>query len=351
MRSSAGWKDSGVSADLARIADRLRKAASVAALTHSKPDGDAVGSTLALTRTLLRLGKRAFAVYPPPWQGRFDAIVGRTPVIHIEPGLREVATPVEPDEIVVLDTRAWSQVAEAGKWLRERSEKTLVIDHHTHGDQDMGDVAAVDPAAAAACMLTARLCADLLGVEGAAKLPAEIAEPLYLGVATDTGWFRHPNVSAAVLSLSADLLSAGADHARLMRATEQVERPQRLAMMAAALASLELHESGQIALMSLRQADFQRAGAESDDAGGFVDIPLCVATVVVSAVLNEAGPNQTKISLRSKGANAGNGVVADVNSVAMRLGGGGHVQAAGARVDLPLDEAKARLLAALTGSA
>jgi len=332
---------------LDEIAQRLRAAGSVAVVTHSKPDGDAVGSTLALARTLLLLGKRAVAVYPPPWQERFDAVVGDTPVVRLQPHSHSVDEARRPDAIVVVDTRAWSQVAEASQWLRDNADRVLVVDHHTHSDLDMGAVAAVDPSAAAACMLVATLCLRLLDLHDAAALPADIAEPLYLGLATDTGWFRHPNVDSDVLALAAKLLRAGADHAKLLRETEQVERPQRLAIMQRALTSLELLERQRVALMSLRQSDFERVGAERDDAGGFVDIPLVVRTVLVSAVLTEAGAEQTKLSLRSKGANLASDIVTDVNRIAMTFGGGGHVQAAGALIRAPLEQARTMLLEAI----
>lgn len=334
---------------LMTIADRLRCASAVATITHSKPDGDAIGSSLALTRTLERLSKRAVAVYPPPWRSRFDRIVGETPIVPMPPGEHDVVTPFEPEEIVVVDTRAWSQVAEAGRWLRNNHEHVLVIDHHKHGDEDMGAVAAIDPSAAAACQIVAKLCVELLGVKDAAALPLDIAEPLYLGLATDTGWFRHPSVSASVMALAASLLRAGANHAKLLYETEQVERPQRLAMMRAALDSLEMHEQDRVAIMSLRRADYARAGAESEDAGGFVDIPLCVQSVLVTAVLTEASDTTTKISLRSKRPGVVDGLVTDVNRVAMTFGGGGHVQASGALAHESLDRAKALLLEAIRG--
>ncbi|RMD64355.1 MAG: hypothetical protein D6824_04100, partial [Planctomycetota bacterium] len=332
---------------LATIASNLRRAGNVAVVTHSKPDGDAVGSTLALVRTLLLLGKRAVAVYPPPWQERFDAVVRNTPVVKLQPHHHSVEGAERPDAIVVVDTRAWSQVAEASHWLRENADRVLVVDHHTHSDLDMGVTAAVDPSAAAACMLVTTLCLRLLDLQEPAALPADIAEPLYLGLATDTGWFRHPNVNSDVLALAAGLLRAGADHAKLLRETEQVERPQRLAMMQRALASLELLEQQRVALMSLQQSDFESVGAERDDAGGFVDIPLVVRTVLVSAVLTEAGADQTKLSLRSKGANLASDIVTDVNRIAMTFGGGGHVQAAGALIQAPLREARTLLLQAI----
>jgi phosphoesterase RecJ-like protein len=179
-------------------------------------------------------------------------------------------------------------------------------------------------------------------------LPRDVATPLFLGLATDTGWFRFSNVRQQTLALAARLIGAGVDHASLYEMIEQQNTAARMRLLARALSSLELHKHASIALMSLTQADFKEAGADSEDTGGFADGPMSVVGVQVVVTLTEmtkpGDPNPlTKASLRSKpGPHA-----IDVAAVCNKLGGGGHARAAGVKLKLPLASAREVVLKAL----
>lgn len=331
---------------LETIASELRTAASVALLTHERPDGDAIGSALALARSLALIGVKATPIFVGAWPSRFDAIVGDTPVLKLgnEPDLDKL--PADPSRIVITDTGAWSQLAKLRSWLQLRSERVFVIDHHLHGDGDVSRLRHIETEVGAVCQTVAQVCRLLVRVDRVSELPASIAEPLYLGLATDTGWFRHSNVTPAGFRVAAELLEAGADHARLYRLCEQSDRPARLRVIGSALGSLEMLSDDAIAMISLSFDDLKSAGATLDDAGGLTDMLLTAAPVRVAASLVEVGVNRTKISLRSKNADADT-LAIDVNQVARAFGGGGHARAAGARLDLPVDQAAARVAEAL----
>jgi len=332
--ASTEW---ATSIDVPAIASRLSSARRVAILTHTKPDGDAIGSTLALARTLASIGVEGTPFYLPPWPYRFDQVVRDTPVVHLDAGDNKHIIPWEPDAVVVLDTGSWSQLGGVEHWLHDHTDKTIVIDHHLHGDADTAPAKLIDTAASAACEIVARLAVELLGVDTAAKLPKEIAEPIYMGIATDTGWFRHSNTSPATHRLAADLLDAGIEHDRLFAIIEQSDNESRLRLLARALASLEMHAGSRVAIMSLRGADFERADAQPGDSGGFVEAPLAIAEVRVSAMVTETDWGATKISLRSKP--VGDEDAIDVNAIARDFGGGGHARAAGLRIARPFHEA------------
>jgi phosphoesterase RecJ-like protein len=335
------------------IAAALRAASRVLVFTHMKPDGDAVGSSLALVRTLgMMPGKRAEAVYGGPQPGWMGTVAGTTPTRRWE---KSGPPREEPDAIVVIDTGSWSQLEIFKSYLEPRSAKTIVIDHHRRGDAAVSAKRWIDTGAAAVCQQAAGLCCLLLGVMPA-QLPVEVASMLYLGLATDTGWFRHSNVSSDVMSLAADLLATGVDANGLYQAVEQQDSPGRLRLMARALASLELSpvggETERAGIMTLTRADFAAAGASGNDSGGLIDMPMTLATVRVAALLTEADPADyggdaapgvklTKLSLRSKTD------AIDVDKVCRLFGGGGHIRAAGAKVPLELSEAKRRLMEAL----
>ncbi len=344
--------DWNTTAPLPEIAAWLSAKRSVVVLTHAKPDGDAMGSTLALARALnLASGTSGAASvcecwYAGPMPAWYKFLSAPTKLRTIEPGGAPDFT-LDPEAIVICDTGTWGQIDGYADWLRSRVDRACVIDHHLQGDPDTAPMRNVDTSAAAVCQSVAELCRLVLGLDSVADLPTEVAEPLYFGIATDTGWFKHGNVNAAVMRTAGDLLAAGVNHERLYNITEMHDRPARLRLMARALASLEMHNDETVVFMSLRPIDLVETGAAPGDSGGFVDIPRSVGKVRVSALLTEIlTPDKqtiTKISLRSKG---GDDPV-DVNQVAQKLGGGGHARAAGARVQGDLKTAKARLLEAL----
>lgn len=338
-------------ATLTQMADRLRGSRRVVVLTHLKPDGDAVGSSIALVRALNTPGpwvtpNRAEAWYfgpMPPW---LADIAGDTPYRVL--GAEGPPEGAAPDAVVVTDTGSWSQLEPVREWLGARRGMTMVVDHHVQGDADVAELRHIDTKAAAACQIMAEFARLLLSRGSVAELPPAIAEPLYLGLATDTGWFKHSNVNHAVMEAAGQLLDAGADNVRLYQVVEQRETLPRLRLLSRALASLDLHEHGRLAVMTLRRTDFQETGAAPGESGGFVDFGQSIAGVQVTAVLTEAAPGEygpqsgavTKISLRSKPTEP----AVDVNAICKTLGGGGHVRAAGARVASPIDAAKAQVV-------
>lgn len=335
---------------LEQIAARLRTRKKIVVLTHVKPDGDAAGSTLALVRALNTprawvAADRAEAWYfgpTPPW---ISDVAGDTPHRLLGEGGPPQVEGV--DAVVVLDTGSWTQLEAVHEWLAPRREMTMLVDHHIQGDAEVAAERFIDTSAAAVCQPVAELCRLILDVPDRTRLPGPVAEALYMGLATDTGWFRHSNVSRGVMVAAGDLLQAGADHIKLYQLLEQRETVSRLKLLSRALASLELHDQDRLAVMSVTKKDFAESGAQPGESGGFVDFGQSIPTVEVTCLLTEAtgaeyGPGVdprapvTKVSLRSKAS----GHEVDVNKIARALGGGGHVRAAGARTARPIEETK-----------
>ncbi|MCC6661657.1 MAG: DHH family phosphoesterase [Phycisphaerales bacterium] len=328
-----------------QLAAWLRTRTRVVVLTHVKPDGDAIGSTLASVRALIRIGIDARAWYAGPMPDFYEQIAGRTPA-HV---LDQYGIPhEEPDGILIVDTGSWSQLEPFAPWLRERSGAAAITDHHVHGDGDITQRRYLSTESAAAAQPVGELCRVLLGVPTLDRLPRDIAEPLYLGLATDTGWFRHSNVTPAVMHMAGSLIAAGVDHARLYSLVQQQDKIARIRLLARALASLEVLNAGRVALMTVTQQDFRDCHGTPNDTGGFVDVPLTVAAIMVSVLVTESftGPGDTQITKVSFRAKEGDDAV-DVNAIARKLGGGGHIRAAGAKLNLPLAEATKRVIEAL----
>ncbi len=351
---SDGWTTNTTPGDLAGW---LRGQRAVVILTHTKPDGDALGSSLALARAINRatgssgaasVAECWYAGPMPPWA---QALMGETKCRVIDPG-QPVPGALDPSAVVVTDTGAWGQLEPFADWLRPRAASTAVIDHHLSGDSEVGDRRLLDTGAAAVVQPVALVCLELLGLDSPTELPADIAEALYLGLATDTGWFRHSNVDRRAMHLAGDLLATGVNHGRLFELIEQQDRTSRLRLLRRALATLEVVPDKHFAMMSLTKSDFDEAGAAPGDSGGFVDIARSVRDIRVTAVLTEAEPDApegpiTKISMRSKSEPHEGREPVDVAAVCRTLGGGGHARAAGVRLRMPLAEAKAKLLEAL----
>lgn len=344
MTSTEAWTSTTTPSE---IAARLRGAGRVLVVTHMKPDGDAAGSSLGLVRAInLMPGKRAEVAYAGPMPAWLHPLREGTPTRIWE---RDGGPADEPDAIVVIDTGSWSQLEAFRAYLEPRASRAIIIDHHRRGDAGVAAGRWIDVEAAAACQMAAGVCCLLLGCLPE-HLPHEVAAPLYLGLATDTGWFRHSNVTADVMRLAGDLLEAGVDANALYQTVEQQDTPARLRLLARALASLSIEENGRIGIVRVTRRDMAETGAGASETGGFVDLPQTIASVKASVFLSEADPAEyalpagsplTKVSVRTKTD------LIDADVACRALGGGGHRRAAGARVRGTLDEAAAQILASL----
>ena len=326
---------------MARIAERLRAAKHIAVVTHSRPDGDAAGSVLASVRGLRAVGLRATGYFCGSIDPNIKALARAGETINGDPP----AMDADIDIALLVDTGSWNQVEPLDSWLRSMAGRVVGIDHHGRGDAIASD-RVIDTSAAASTQLVAQLIhalgIDILKHGGRHS----IAEALFAGLATDTGWFRFQSVTPAVLALASRLLEAGVDHVSLHQLLEENGRPARLGITARALGSVTLHREGRIAIMELGASDFTATGAGRDDIGGIVNIPLTIGGIGMSCLLSEQSPGVTKCSFRSKPPGEGLPSI-DVNAFAAEFGGGGHVQAAGARIGKPLAEARVLVQAAV----
>lgn len=326
-------------ASMTELADRIRQAQRIMVTTHARPDGDAMGSVLAIGRTLRGMGKDADIHLMGPIEKGLKSIIGETPVQMVDNR--------EPDDdydlIIVTDTGSWAQLDRLADWLRSRRERIIGFDHHVQGE----DVAArriVDPEKASATELLVGLM-DELGVELTGEIGG-VAEALFVGLATDTGWFKFQNADADSFAVAARLLATGVDKSRLYQLIEESAEPARLALEARALQSVMFARNDEVAIMSLSRRDFDETGGSQEELTGVVNLPMQVGTVRISILLSEVKPDLTKISFRAKPATADEPFT-DVNLLARKFGGGGHPHAAGAKVPVGLDEARQAVIGAV----
>ena len=296
------------------VLDELRDASRFVLVTHENPDGDALGSLVAMHRILLALGKdsvmyMAADEFPLPYEYRFIAIDG----LVTEP-------PADLDEraLVFLDCGNIDRNPIAGAW--SDGAHVLNIDHH-HDNTRFGTVNHV--VEDASC--TAEIVWDLmraLGVEPA----LEIAEALYVGLVTDTGKFMYENTGPAAHQMAAELIEAGVDvHAIYRRIFEGV--PQgKLELLARGLANVERFDDGLLTVTHLSSEDYAATGADASYSEGVVDHLRALEGTAVAGLIRDLpgnGEQRRKVSLRATDDRV------DVSAIARSQGGGGHRRAAG----------------------
>jgi len=323
------------------IARRLAAAKTIVLLTHDRPDGDGLGAMMALAAAARRQGKTALPACS-------DRVPGRYAFLTAGENLLDAAALAEAvktcDCLVVLDTCTMNQLESVAAVVTAAGEKAVVIDHHQTAEP-IAPLRWCDPSAAAAGVMVAELLAELDW-----PITPPVAEALLAAVGTDTGWFRFANTDSRALAVAGRCLDAGASADAMCRRLYQNDRPQRLALKARALAGLQLHYDGRVAVMTLAADDFAATGAAPAETEDLINEPMHIADVCVSILL-VAADDRTRVSLRSKPTGAPpTGTPIDVARVARALGGGGHARAAGARLTATLAQATQTVLAAIANA-
>ncbi len=302
--------------------------------THVRPDGDGLGSMLALADTLDHLGKRVDVVVASALVPRYDFLDPRRRIQRFTlpgDGYRDA------EAIIVLDTGTWNQLGEFGTFMKSLAVPKLVIDHHVTQD-DLGGVLLVDATAEA----TGRLTWEAISALGVKPSP-EAAHSLFVAVAMDTGWFRHSNTTPATFALASVLESAGARPTEAYEALFEQNTIGRLKLMGQVLSRMTLACNGRVAYTEVHRADYQAIGATPQESEDLVNYTRSVVGVEVGLFFAEQPRGGVKVSFRSRER-------IDVSRIAQQFGGGGHRLASGAILETSLDEARSRVLAAVASA-
>ena len=308
--------------DLQAIANALREHERFLVVTHENPDGDALGSLLAVTIALRSLGKDVVMYLPAgaPLPREYG-------FMSLGDLVRE--PPVDATERVLVAVDCASEQRIGDPEAIARAALTLDIDHH-HDNTRFGDVNLIVPDASS----TGEVLRDVFAELDVALTP-ELAEPLYIALVTDTGRFQYSNTTPKSLRLAAELVDAGADvHAVFQQVYECVEFA-KLKLLARVLERAEVLEGGRIVVSHLLRTDFADVGAAEPYSEGLIDYLRGVEGVELAVFIRELmgpGAHGHKGSLRSSIDEL------DVSAIARRFGGGGHRQAAGFSSDDTLAE-------------
>jgi bifunctional oligoribonuclease and PAP phosphatase NrnA len=299
--------------------------------THVRPDGDGLGSMLALGETLEKRGKRVRMVVASFLPDRY-AFLDPQKTVQVFQAPDDDHR--KADAIVVLDTGTWNQLGSFGTFMAESKADKLVIDHHVTQD-GLGGKQLVDTSAEA----TGRLVYEAIVALGSPITP-RAANLLFVAVAMDTGWFRHSNTTAATFGLAKDLMGAGARPEQIYSHLFEENTLGRLKLLGCALDRLTVTHDGRTAYMEVLAGDYLATGAIPPDTEDLVNYARSVAGVEVGLLFMEQPRGGIKVSFRSR-ANV------NVAKVAEQFAGGGHRLASGAIVEGSMGEVRGRVLAAI----
>ncbi len=299
--------------------------------THVRPDPDALGSQLGLAAVLEPLGKRVDLVIASAWPPRYTFMDPERRITRFDPADPRYR---DADAIVILDTGTWSQLGDFGDFMKSSPAAKLTIDHHLSSD-DLGGVRLADTTAEATGRLICE-AADALGQ----PITAKAAGALFAALATDTGWFRHANTSAATYALADRLTQAGAEPTRIYDQLYEQNTAARVNLLGVILSRLHTVENGKVALTEVLRSDYEATGAIPSDTEDAVSWTRSVVGVEVGLFFAEQPAGGVKVSFRSRGH-------VDVAKFAEQFGGGGHRLASGVILQATLAEVKSLVLEAL----
>ena len=316
-------------ASFEQIGEVLRNHQSFVLISHVRPDGDAIGSQLALGYALMAAGKSVRLINEDglPDNLAFMAGSAKIELPPTEPLVVEVA--------IALDTATKPRLGEKALHAASQAQIWLNIDHHVSNPK-YGDLNLIDSKSPA----TGQILYQLIIALGL-PLPAETRDAIYVAVSTDTGSFQYPSTTAATYELAADLIRRGLDVGTINSQIYDNYPFRRLELMRALLNTLEISDDGLVANWTMRDQLRIDLSLRPEDSEGLIDLIRAIRGVQLAVFFEELPDGKIRISMRSKDHRL------DVCQIATEFGGGGHALAAGIRMAGPLEDAKSQVLAAI----
>ena len=306
---------------LDNILEEINKANSIVILTHENPDGDAVGTALALYNALKQYGKNPDIIIPE-----------YSKVFEFLPGIDDIKkeSNVEKYDLAISVDCATIKMLNGFANYFESAKMKIVIDHH--GTNTMyGDINFVNPVAPACAQILITIL-EYFGME----ITKDIGSCILTGIITDTGGFKYSGVTAETFEFVAWLLNKGVNVSKIYRQVLQVKTKANFELHRIASDRIEFLEDGKIAFTYITEEDEQKVGAQNGDHEGIVEVGRDVEGVEVSIFVRQTDKG-CKVSLRSND-------YVNVSDVCLMVGGGGHQKAAGALIQGSIEQVKEKLL-------
>ena len=303
----------------AEIGRVLREHNKFAVLSHVRPDGDALGSTLALALSLKGLGKEVRAWNEEGMLEKYNFLA------QAELLTQPPSEPEDFDVVVALDTAVQNRLGTTTSAVRH-AKLWINIDHHPSNPR-YGDLVYIDPTAPA----TGQILFEFLTNQNF-PITSEIAENLYAAISTDTGSFQYPNTTVRTFEIAAELVRCGVEVGRISQLLYENFPRRRIELLRELLGTMQFGCDGKLAWFSLSQAAALALGVIPEDNEGLIDHLRATRGVIVAIFFEELIDGKVRVSMRSKNE------AVDVCAICTQFGGGGHVLAAGARVRGTLPE-------------
>lgn len=316
-------------ASFEQIGEVLRNHQSFVLISHVRPDGDAIGSQLALGFSLIAAGKNVRMINEDGLPDNLAFMAG-SEKIELPP-----AEPLDVEVAIALDTATKPRLGDRALHAASKATLWLNIDHHISNPK-YGDLNLIDSTSPA----TGQILYQLITALGL-PMPAETRDAIYVAVSTDTGSFQYPSTTAKTYELGADLIHRGLDVGTINSNIYDNYPFRRLELMRTLLNTLELSEDGIVANWTMRDQDRINLKLLPEDSEGLIDLIRAIRGVLLAVFFEELPDGKIRISMRSKDRRL------DVCQIASEFGGGGHALAAGIRMKGPLEEAKALVLGAI----
>ncbi len=295
--------------------------------SHQNPEGDAIGSSLALTIALKNLGKEVTTFNQD----------GVPKLLQFLPGATEVSRKLPPDMpydcAFIVDCGEPELLGEEFPRIKG-IRKIINIDHHGTND-GFGDLQFIDPGASAAGELIYRLLKKI-----PVEITPEIATNIYTAIISDTGSFRFRNTTAEGLRIAGEMIEQGVEPKKIAQQLYETQPSAYLQLLALVLGTLEIAHGGKVASVTVLQEMFQRTGTSKDATEGFVNYPVSIEGVSLAILFREISESKFKVSFRAR-------ENIDVSLLAQEFGGGGHKGAAGCTIEGTLPEIKESVLQAV----
>jgi len=303
-----------------KAASELKKAQRILITGHVSPDGDSVGSCLALSLALKSMGKETVVYFEDPLPYNFAFLPGAGEII------KKVPETSVFDHSVILDVNEKERVGKGFPW--NRAGFIINIDHHVTGP-GIGEILVHDETASA----TGEILHNVF--------TPEIATNIYCAIITDTGSFHYSNSTPESFMIGGEMVSAGAEPWFMASHIYESEPPERISLLGLALQTLRFSCNGRLADLTVTLKMYEATGATSDMTDQFVNFARSIRGVQVAAMLRELKDGSFKVSIRSREST-------DVSRVGLQFGGGGHKNAAGFNLPGPISKARELLENAVT---
>ena len=325
--------------DILEIKTLLASPKQIAIIPHKNPDGDAIGSTLALLNYLLKLNHNALVIAPNDYPDFLKWLPNENSVLKHDTQQEECdAFLTEADIIFTLDFNALHRTGNMEAVLKASEGIKIMIDHHQQPD-DYAKYVFSDVTMSSTCEMVYHFLAKLNTLESIDK---DIATCLYVGIMTDTGSFRFRSTTSTTHRIIADLIDKGADNTQIHNNVYDTNSYNRLQLLGCALSNLNVLPEYRAAYITLSQDELQKLDYKKGDTEGFVNYALSLDNIVLAAIfIEDKNQGIIKISLRSKGDFS-------VNELSRQhFNGGGHTNAAGGKSDTNLQSTVEKFISIL----